>query len=311
VWILKRVTLIKPHIRKVKGGRKRLIRAYTKIVNFTPPKPKKVKDYIKGGKADNVPASQFLESQIKKGMKVEREHTTDPKIAREIAKDHLIENPHYYDYLNKMEKKMDRDLKNFGFVMRNHKNNKKESIIIYPAHMLDDYDKDNKDKKKKKKDLFNFGMGVYAIQSRDKDKPEKIIETVLMKVPGEKNKVMERTLGYKGMMKDAYSGEETPLFAILKDKKRPLLPSERKNTRALFEAEKDIAYLEDYDKLNKKIRVQGKYELGEIAKSNKNIITGNFDDKRPAYYEDEQKRLVKKAKRDKEDADKYIKSFVE
>ena len=30
------------------------------------------------------------------GMKVEMEHTTDPRIAEEIALDHLAEDPHYY-----------------------------------------------------------------------------------------------------------------------------------------------------------------------------------------------------------------------
>jgi hypothetical protein len=31
------------------------------------------------------------------------EHTNDPKIALEIAMDHLMENPNYYDYLEQME----------------------------------------------------------------------------------------------------------------------------------------------------------------------------------------------------------------
>ena len=41
--------------------------------------------------------------QLKKGIKVELEHTTDPKIAREIALDHLKEFPDYYDRLQKAE----------------------------------------------------------------------------------------------------------------------------------------------------------------------------------------------------------------
>jgi hypothetical protein len=32
------------------------------------------------------------------------EHTTDPEIAKEIATDHLMEDPNYYDKLEKIEK---------------------------------------------------------------------------------------------------------------------------------------------------------------------------------------------------------------
>jgi hypothetical protein len=40
---------------------------------------------------------------LKKGMKVEMEHTTDVNVAKEIAFDHLFEDPKYYDKLAKME----------------------------------------------------------------------------------------------------------------------------------------------------------------------------------------------------------------
>jgi len=42
--------------------------------------------------------------QLKKGIEVEKEHTTDVKVAREIALDHLWEFPDYYDRLEKVEK---------------------------------------------------------------------------------------------------------------------------------------------------------------------------------------------------------------
>ena len=38
-----------------------------------------------------------IEKQIQKGMKVEMEHTSDPEYAHEIAMDHVIEDPKYYD----------------------------------------------------------------------------------------------------------------------------------------------------------------------------------------------------------------------
>lgn len=45
-----------------------------------------------------------IESQIKLGVKVEQEHTSDVEEAKKIAMDHLVEFPDYYDRLVKMEK---------------------------------------------------------------------------------------------------------------------------------------------------------------------------------------------------------------
>lgn len=46
-----------------------------------------------------------LKKQIDIGIKVEMEHTKDEKKAREIAMDHLMEDPKYYDKLKKIESK--------------------------------------------------------------------------------------------------------------------------------------------------------------------------------------------------------------
>lgn len=40
-------------------------------------------------------------SELKKGIKTEMEHTNDPKKAKQIALDHLSEDPHYYSKLTK------------------------------------------------------------------------------------------------------------------------------------------------------------------------------------------------------------------
>jgi len=44
-----------------------------------------------------------LEKQLEKGIKVEAEHTTDKAAAKEIAMDHLFEDPKYYDKLSKID----------------------------------------------------------------------------------------------------------------------------------------------------------------------------------------------------------------
>ena len=62
-----------------------------------------VEDKLPGGLGDNAPVSDFPEDQIAKGIKVEMEHTNDLTLAEEITKDHLTEDPRYYDKLEKME----------------------------------------------------------------------------------------------------------------------------------------------------------------------------------------------------------------
>jgi len=58
-------------------------------------------DIISGGLADKVNVSDFDSKQLEMGIKVELEHTKDEKLAREIAMDHLKEDPHYYTKLSK------------------------------------------------------------------------------------------------------------------------------------------------------------------------------------------------------------------
>lgn len=59
---------------------------------------------LKGGLADGLPDKAFSSKSLKKGMKVEAEHTKSKRARREIAKDHLVEDPRYYDKLERMEK---------------------------------------------------------------------------------------------------------------------------------------------------------------------------------------------------------------
>jgi len=76
---------------------------------------------LKGGKSDKLSLKQIadkfdvslekIQSQIKKGVEVEMEHTSDKEKASEIATDHVSEFPDYYDRLGKMEKKADKEWK--------------------------------------------------------------------------------------------------------------------------------------------------------------------------------------------------------
>lgn len=62
------------------------------------------KDQLKGGMADKKKPSDFDQEQLEIGTKHEMEHTGDHSKAREIAMDHLAEDPKYYEKLKEIEK---------------------------------------------------------------------------------------------------------------------------------------------------------------------------------------------------------------
>lgn len=62
-----------------------------------------VADRIPGGIADNIPDDAFDPQALAQGIRVESEHTSDKDVAREIATDHLAEDPEYYQKLKLVE----------------------------------------------------------------------------------------------------------------------------------------------------------------------------------------------------------------
>jgi hypothetical protein len=106
----------------------------------------KSEEKLKGGLADNKTLEQIakkhdkkgyyhvddmmstLKKQLQMGIKVEMEHTKDKSKAKEIAMDHLYEDPNYYSKLKKMETKEATGAGNSGsyetpaFVAKNSKN---------------------------------------------------------------------------------------------------------------------------------------------------------------------------------------------
>ena len=63
------------------------------------PSERRPKEKLHGGKGDNKPDSDFDSKQLAIGIEHESEHTDDLNIAKEIAKDHLSEDPDYYKNL--------------------------------------------------------------------------------------------------------------------------------------------------------------------------------------------------------------------
>jgi hypothetical protein len=81
------------------------IKTWLKVVLPGEVKLGKLHDKIPGGLSDKGPPKDVDPAQVEKGLRVEREHTSDPDIALEITYDHLTEDPKYYTKLEKMEKK--------------------------------------------------------------------------------------------------------------------------------------------------------------------------------------------------------------
>lgn len=81
-----------------------------------------MKEMIKGGLAEGMDCDAIakkhkvpvedIEAQVKKGIVIEHEHSADDSVAAEISRDHLVEHPFYYDFLEDMEKAMEKDYDN-------------------------------------------------------------------------------------------------------------------------------------------------------------------------------------------------------
>jgi len=69
----------------------------------------KFANILGGGRAKEkgMTIKDFDPEAIKKGIKIELEHTKDKDVAKIIAMDHLAEHPKYYDALEKMEKELE------------------------------------------------------------------------------------------------------------------------------------------------------------------------------------------------------------
>ena len=98
----------------MKQANKAIAKTIMRKDDFKTPSPElKFEDNISGGlsasmslediaKKHNVNI-ELIKSELKKGIKVEKEHTADIKIAKEIAMDHLVEDPNYYTKLAGIE----------------------------------------------------------------------------------------------------------------------------------------------------------------------------------------------------------------
>ena len=95
---------------------------------------------IDGGLADDEHISEFNSQQIMIGMGIEMEHTDDPKIALEIAMDHLTEIPDYYTRLDAMEKEAGVEEPVEGMMDKTPEDEETtDELLGYKPHNVNDY----------------------------------------------------------------------------------------------------------------------------------------------------------------------------
>ena len=66
---------------------------------------KKRKNKIKGGIGDNLTEEEVSDQELEWGIEIEKEHSPDKEIQKDISFDHLEEDDEYYTHLREMEKK--------------------------------------------------------------------------------------------------------------------------------------------------------------------------------------------------------------
>lgn len=93
-------------------------------------------DQLDGGLADDAQPSEFCPVQIAKGIQIEMEHTDDPHKALEIAMDHLVEIPDYYDRLESMEAEAKGES---GESMEDAGDAPEDALLDPSKHWVDDY----------------------------------------------------------------------------------------------------------------------------------------------------------------------------
>ena len=151
-------------------------------------------DFIEGGIADDSDVSEFTPQQIMIGMGVEMEHTDDPKVALEIAMDHLKELPDYYTRLDKMEKDAEAEKPEEGMMDNTIEDEEMtDELLGYKPHNVNDYATEEMDYAAREKDYWDK---EYYKQDQEKEAGEE------QPPEGEKQELVDEEDAY-----DSYSGE--------------------------------------------------------------------------------------------------------
>lgn len=204
--------MVHRHMRRTRRG-KTIVKQHTR----------KVKEYIKGGMARGKPDSRYNKKQLAMGRKVEMEHTKNPKIANEIAKDHLEEFPNYYTELAKMEKGLEKKTgkkakKNFGMGLYQHKGMPGKSGVTEIVPIEDN--KQNLEKVEKELGKFkNFPLKsdnvipgakeMVVLTSHIHEEIPGKVHLTIAREPRFSRGETERLFDLRTQIQDMYTGEKT------------------------------------------------------------------------------------------------------
>ena len=114
----------------------------------------------------------LLVAEFKKGISVEMEHTTDREVAKEIALDHLFEDPKYYTKLIDMEKNPQTEGALFEFMMPRDVDSKMKELGISKIPISSQGEKILKGMVKEKflDNVTNKDRLIYFVESLGKEK---------------------------------------------------------------------------------------------------------------------------------------------
>jgi hypothetical protein len=131
------------------------------------------KDELAGGRADDKSDKDFDSKKLREGTKHELEHTNKKNIAKEIAKDHLVEDKQYYKKLKEIEKcdrtRIDREAdgkQEFDFGTEELEKDKSKGGISNNQDANNDHQVLMRERSKKKKALHD---GKRVVEELDKD----------------------------------------------------------------------------------------------------------------------------------------------
>ena len=191
------------------------------------------REFILGGLADGKRCSEFPQDQLKKGIKVEMEHTNDPKIAREIAKDHLTEDPKYYDHLEEMEKKYMADKRYFSMMWETMLKKETDPYSKSLQKLIDDPN--------------------YAVSKAAKEKQEELLEKQRLKPSDPDYDEIMESVEAAEEWDPTPSADESSLIAEMQYEANT--PEEREGYMRAIEKSKSDRYKKHLESRKKKYRM--------------------------------------------------------
>jgi len=257
-----------------------------------------------GGKADGKPDEKYDAEQLRKGIKIESEHTDDSNIAKEIAKDHLEEDPLYYNKLENMEKSFNKEskiMKNSGVLKEKLTNVIREWMKNKNIKSLKEYF--NPLSTELHEEDIKEEFDNESEENVNEENEEKSIEEQIAEVYSFRNKRLAEELRKKFGIKEGLRVETEEELKKREEKKDQLAKKKVERIESLRDKEKEVEnkikelkkqWKEDSKDINKKMGVLDTKNLKEEEDIGKNLEEENLQESTPEGYE----KIVKGIKKD-------------